>query len=104
MLSFWRKSVQTAWYSLLPNSSNLQIFDNSAAIAAIQVVILLTISSSIDIKKNYFANSCNSNAGSMEVEGLFPSSYVDNIHQGKKKTTRTTPNEKKQYSTVIYTH
>ena len=103
MLSFWRKSVQTAWYSLLPNSSNLQIFDNSAAIAAIQVVILLTISSSIDIKKNYFANSCNSNAGSMEVEGFLPSSYVDNIHQ-EKKTTRTTPNEKKQYSTVIYTH
>ena len=77
------------------------MFDNSEAIAAIEVVILLTISSSIDIKKNYFANSCNSNAGSMEVEGFLPSSYVDNIHQGK-KTTRTTPNEKKQYSTVIY--
>jgi len=88
---------------LLLNSSNLQMFDNSSAIAAIEVVILLRISSSIDIKKNYFANSCNSNAWSMEVEGFLPSSYVVNIHQGN-KTTRTTPNEKKQYSTVKYTH
>ena len=71
---------------MLPNSSNLQIFNNSSVIAAIQVVILLTISSSIDIKKNYFANSCNLNAGSMEVEGFLRSSYVDNIHQEKKYT------------------
>ena len=44
-------------------------------------------------------------SGPMEVEGFLPSSYVDNIHQGK-KTTRTTPNEKSntvlQYS-YIYT-
>ena len=71
--------------------------------ADIEVVNLFTTRSSIDIKKNYFATSCNSNAGSMEVEGFLPSSYEDNIHQGK-KTTRTTPNEKKQYITVIYTH
>ena len=62
----------------------LDIFSYSKAIAAIEVVILLRISSSIDIKKNYFANSCNSNAGSMEVEGFLSRSYRVNIHQEKK--------------------
>ena len=62
------------------------MFDNSEEIAAIEVVILLTISSSFDIKKNYFANSCRSNDRSMEIEGFLSSSYIGNIHQGKKYT------------------
>ena len=38
---------------------------------------------SIDIQKNFFANSSSSNAGPMKGEGLLPSSYIDNIHQKK---------------------
>ena len=87
---------------MFPNSGKPQIFNNSEAIAAIEVVILLKISSSIDIKKNYFANSWSSNAGSLEVEGFLSSSYGVNIQQ-EKKNTRTTPNEQKQYSTVTHT-
>ena len=86
---------------MFPNSGNPQMFDNSEAIAAIEVVILLTISRSIDIKKNYFANSWISNAGSLDVGGFLSSSYGVNIHQ--EKNTRTTPNEQKQYSTVTRT-
>ena len=67
------------------------------------MVILLTISSSIDIKKNYFANSCNSNAGSMEVEGFLPSSYIDNIHQGKKNYTHNSKWKKAIQYSYIYT-
>ena len=69
---------------MFPNSVNPQMFDNSEAIAVIEVVILLTISSSIDIKNNYFANSWSSNAGSLEVGGFLYSSYGVNIHQEKK--------------------
>ena len=87
MLPFDRNSVKKVWHSWFPNSGNPQIFDNSKAIAAIEVVILLTISRSIDIKKNYFANSCNLNTGLMEVEGFLSSSNIDNIHQGKKSYT-----------------
>ena len=104
MLPFDRNSVKKVWHSWFPNinSGNPQIFDNSKAIAAIEVVILLTISRSIDIKKNYFANSSSLNAGSLEVVGFRSSSYGVNIHQGK-KNTRTTPNEQKQYSTLTRT-
>ena len=87
---------------MLANLGNLQIFDNSSAIAAIEVVILLTINRSIDIKKNYFAKSWSLNAGSLDLVGFRSSSYGVNIHQGK-KNTRTTPNEQKQYSTVTRT-
>ena len=44
-------------FCLRPCMEALNIFSYSKAIAAIEVVILLTISRSIDIKKNYFANS-----------------------------------------------
>ena len=65
---------------MFPNLGNPQIFDNSEAIAAIEKFILLTISSSIDIKKNYFANSWSLNAGSLDVEGFLSSSYGVNIY------------------------
>ena len=99
---FAKLPAENLVFCLRPCMEALNIFSYSKAIAAIEVVILLTISRSIDIKKNYFANSWSSNAGSLEVVGFCSSSHGVNIHQGK-KNTRTTPNEQKQYSTVTRT-
>ena len=62
----------------------LNIFSYSKAIAAIEVVILFKISSSISIKKNYFDSLLISNAVLIEAEGLRIACLADYKYQPNK--------------------
>ena len=70
------------WYQ---SSGNLKIFGCSSANAAIEVVLLFEINSSINRKKNYVNNSWSANAGLLEEVGLLRSCSVHYTHQQKKK-------------------
>ena len=69
------------WYQI---SGNLKIFGCSSANAAIEVVLLFEINSSINRKKNYVNNSWSANAGLLEEVGLLRSCSVHYTHQQKK--------------------
>ena len=73
------------WYQI---SGNLKIFGCSSANAAIVVVLLFEINSSINRKKNYVNNSWSANAGLLEEVGLLRSCSVHYTHQQKKIYTQ----------------
>ena len=75
------------WYQI---SGNLKIFGCSSANAAIEVVLLFEINSSINRKKNYVNNSWSANAGLLEEVGLLRSCSVHYTHQQKKKKKKHT--------------
>ena len=77
----------------------LNIFSYSKAIAAIEVVILFKISSSISIKKNYFDSLLISNAVLIEAEGLRIACLADYKYQPNKIYTLKSI-KKKTYTTV----
>ena len=76
------------WYQI---SGNLKIFGCSSANAAIEVVLLFEINSSINRKKNYVNNSWSANAGLLEEVGLLRSCSVHYTHQQKKTHTSAIP-------------
>ena len=76
----WRKLC----FVLRPCMEALNIFSYSKAIAAIEVVILFKISSSISIKKNYFDSLWISNAVLIEAEGLRIACLADYKYQPNK--------------------
>ena len=80
------------WYQI---SGNLKIFGCSSANAAIEVVILFEISSSINRKKNYVNNSWSANTGLLEEVGLLRSCSVHYTHQQKKTYTQVQYQKKK---------
>ena len=71
-------------FCLRPCMEALNIFSYSKAIAAIEVVILFKISSSISIKKNYFDSLWISNAVLIEAEGLRIACHADYKYQPNK--------------------
>ena len=80
------------WYQI---SGNLKIFGCSSANAAIEVVLLFEINSSINRKKSYVNNSWSANAGLLEEVGLLRSCSVHYTHQQKKKHTHKCNTKKK---------
>jgi len=71
-------------FCLRPCVEALNILSYSKAIAAIEVVILFKISSSISIKKNYFDSLLISNAVLIEAEGLRIACLADYKYQPNK--------------------
>jgi len=81
---FAKLPAENLVFCLRPCMEALNIFSYSKAIAAIEVVILFKISSSISIKKNYFDSLLISNAVLIEAEGLRIACLADYKYQPNK--------------------